>query len=64
MKENNQLPTSAYNNNNTRLDKLGNDTIKNRIDAMSWIEKLQIQWFGHLMRMKRNQLPTSAYNKK
>jgi hypothetical protein len=50
----------------TRLDRLRNDDIRNRVGTTSckeYIERQQISWFGHLMRMNHNQIPAIAYNK-
>ena len=51
----------------TRKDRLRNEDIRSRVGITScteYIERQQMQWFGHLMRMKYNQPPITAYNKK
>jgi len=49
----------------TRLDRLRNEDIRQRIGiipCIEYIERQQIKWFGHLMRMNHDQLPIKAYN--
>ena len=51
----------------TKLDKIRNEEIRKRVDIISCIEHIerqQVKWFGHLMRMKPNQIPIRAYNKR
>ena len=51
----------------TKLDKIRNEEIRKRVGIIScieYIERQQVKWFGHLMRMKPNQIPIRAYNKR
>src|SRR5579871_4624129 len=50
----------------TRLDKIRNEDIRNRLSVTScleYIERQQISWFEHLMRMYHNYISAMAYNK-
>ena len=49
----------------TRLDRLRNEDIRERIGIIpctEYIERQQIKWFGHIMRMHHDKLPVQAYN--
>lgn len=51
----------------SKQNKLPSDDIRNGIGILScikYIQRQQIQWFGHFMRKERNQLPTNVYDKK
>ena len=50
----------------TKLDEIRNEEIRKRVGIISCtehIERQQVKWFGHLMRMNPNQIPIRAYNK-
>ena len=51
----------------TKLDKIRNEKIRKRVGIISCIEHIerqQVKWFGHLIRMKPNQILITAYNKR
>ena len=50
----------------TKLDKIRNEEIRKRVDisCIEHIERQQVKWVGHLMRMNPNQIQIRAYNKR
>jgi hypothetical protein len=51
----------------TKLDRLRNDVIRERLKINSCFEifeNQQIRWFDHLMRMENNKLPVKAYTQR
>ena len=49
----------------TRRDKVRNDTVRNQIGIESiqnYVERQQIKWFGHVIRMKPSETPHMALN--
>jgi len=53
--------------NATRRDKIKNETVRKRVGTQpvqEFINRRQIKWFGHLIRMKPNETPAMAYNNK